>query len=685
MRLNVEVYIQGERVELFQDESISINLSVKNFQNIDKVFNDFTQSFTIPASSTNNKILERWYDSNLTISLNPAIQIPARIDLNTLPFREGLISIDKATVKNNKAESYTVTFFGNNRNLSQLFGEDFLTDLDLSTKKLTSALFGSAFAGRVLNDDVFIPLISPNKALVYDVTSNANSIKYASGSVDSGIAHQDAKPAIRLSRILDAIEVKYGITFTSTFFDSADFQNLYMWAHRYADVTLNNAGDFVNQNPTAFSPADPSPFYDTINQWYLYATTDLDATRTYLLTLSDGGNDPDGQMEVILYDKNDSNNVLIRRLYNTLDVFTDEFIVDRPVTNDMHLMFAARSTEPDYMVFDILIGAREFTNLNYLFDSNDFSFSDETITSAVTGEALKLNGNLPQQKTSEFLGGIIQMFNLIIEPISSTEFRIETLDYWLAQEGDLNLTKYIDSSEQTIRPSELYGQINFKYFDTKSILGENFKQNNDGVGYGDVRTFIVDSNGKQITGNEFTVNLPFTNMSWSRINDVTNDNKFTDFLVGAMIDRSLKPIVEKPIIFYYAGQQDVSTTPYGTKATPSASLTSRATYNLCYQFNTKTDSFTGSLNFGSELNPFTLNDGSDSTPSLYNDYWKNYITSLYDLQYRRLTFKAILPINILIGLKLNSDIVIGVNKYRINTMQVDLTTGESTLDLITIV
>ena len=50
MRLNVEVYIGTDRLDLFADENIQMNRTVKDFRDLDKVFSDFTQSFTIPAS-----------------------------------------------------------------------------------------------------------------------------------------------------------------------------------------------------------------------------------------------------------------------------------------------------------------------------------------------------------------------------------------------------------------------------------------------------------------------------------------------------------------------------------------------------------------------------------------------------------------------------------------------------------
>jgi hypothetical protein len=46
----VDLYVNGFRLDLFDDEEITINLSVQNVQDISKVFTDFTQGFTVPAS-----------------------------------------------------------------------------------------------------------------------------------------------------------------------------------------------------------------------------------------------------------------------------------------------------------------------------------------------------------------------------------------------------------------------------------------------------------------------------------------------------------------------------------------------------------------------------------------------------------------------------------------------------------
>jgi hypothetical protein len=70
----VDIYVNDFRLDLFNDEEISINLSVQNVQDISKTFTDFTQSFTVPATPRNNEIFGFYGNTNVetsTISTPP--------------------------------------------------------------------------------------------------------------------------------------------------------------------------------------------------------------------------------------------------------------------------------------------------------------------------------------------------------------------------------------------------------------------------------------------------------------------------------------------------------------------------------------------------------------------------------------------------------------------------------------
>ena len=49
-----------QAVDLFEDETISVTSKIQDIRDISKVFTDFSQSFTLPASKKNNKIFKHF-------------------------------------------------------------------------------------------------------------------------------------------------------------------------------------------------------------------------------------------------------------------------------------------------------------------------------------------------------------------------------------------------------------------------------------------------------------------------------------------------------------------------------------------------------------------------------------------------------------------------------------------------
>jgi hypothetical protein len=161
----VDIYIGDYRLDLFQDEEISISINVQNIQDLSKIFTDFTQSFTIPATAWNNEVLHHYYRTDVdssqitkrtivdnssavmgllgyvpdTITETSAansfdfrLRPSARIEINSLPFRTGVIEMENVLMKGTEPYSYSLSFYGDLVNLTDLFGEDYLYDLDLS-------------------------------------------------------------------------------------------------------------------------------------------------------------------------------------------------------------------------------------------------------------------------------------------------------------------------------------------------------------------------------------------------------------------------------------------------------------------------------------------------------------------------------------------------------------------------
>ncbi len=119
----LQLYISGERIDLFKDEQVSISLSQQDVKDPAKIFAEFTKTFTIPASKSNNIIFEHYYNFNITDGFDARNKIASNIELNNIPYKEGFVALNGVELKDNKAYAYKITFYGNTINLTKVFGD----------------------------------------------------------------------------------------------------------------------------------------------------------------------------------------------------------------------------------------------------------------------------------------------------------------------------------------------------------------------------------------------------------------------------------------------------------------------------------------------------------------------------------------------------------------------------------
>lgn len=46
----IQLYIEGQRVDLFDDESVVLTQTIQNVKDVQKVFTDYSKTFTLPAN-----------------------------------------------------------------------------------------------------------------------------------------------------------------------------------------------------------------------------------------------------------------------------------------------------------------------------------------------------------------------------------------------------------------------------------------------------------------------------------------------------------------------------------------------------------------------------------------------------------------------------------------------------------
>ena len=655
----VDLYIDGQRADLFEDENIEMNLSVQNIKDISKVFGDFTNSFSIPASKVNNKIFKHYYNVDIDGGYISNLRTDAFIEVNGNLFRAGVLELEGVQMKKGEPSSYNVGFYSNVTSLKDKFGEDQLNDLDLSALDHTyndtniEAGLNSFISGT--DSSIIYPLISPVRNWFYDSTSSDNTpenIWYHNGHPEHGVFYYDLKPAVKLQKIIDAIETKYGIEFQSNFFDSADFGKLFMWCHRRAGYMFKGQAyggpseliELVSGDATFDSTLHRFPVTSTANPALISYSPSATASTNY-------------RVDVFINDELFSSK---KHTGSATNVFV--FLPTLSVGDYVDMRLA-----PSGDGVAVTVGMVA----NWYADAAGTTILAATATPLATTTAgiVTISDQMPEQKISDFIGSLVRAFNLVIVPTGNGKYDIEPLDDWYAEGSTREVTEYIDTEEVTIGKPSLYRRISFSYNETEAVLGEEYRLQND-IGYGDLRAdFAFD-------GEEFEVEVGFDHMLFERLDDLNNG--ITTINVGKSITREIEPYIGQPLIFYVAGQIR-GTSPYAY-IDMTDTENSKTDFHLVSNVNNGTaETVTKTLNFGTEVDPYLLQGFSTG---LYNTYWKDYITDLYDRKRRVFQYSGQLPLGLMLALKINDKLTIGERNYIINQMKLNLTTGEAQLELL---
>jgi hypothetical protein len=647
---------EAQRVELFADESISVTSSIQNVNDIAKVFTDFSQSFTVPASHRNNRIFKHWYENSLDNGFDARTRKNAFIELDYATFRKGKVQLEKASYKNGNIENYQITFFGSLVSLKDTFGGKFLKDLDLSSYNFTYS--GTVVKNRVTalsNLDVMFPLISSNNVWAYN-TNGTTRLNWDINKTATPIYHTDLFPAIRVSKVFDAIASSLGVTFEGDFLSDARFTRAFLWlknSELFELKTVANKLNFQTSTSTTGTQGIFNVFSDTLN--YVKPTApEYQSQSNITITFSVPGVGDDAQL-FYFYVYRDGV-VINSQSYLTQ---TSPMYLEVPLEESGFYTFYIAST-----------AAISFTSVYYyetgvLSGGTYTKLTDLTVTQSTTQTTtttLDLAQYMPEMKIEEFFTGILKMFNLTCYSEVAGVFKIEQLEGWYSSGEVREITQYIIDDTLDIERSKPYKKVNFKYQKGESFLNEEFMSRSK-VPYGDLY-YELDNDGE-----EYTVELPF---------ETVLHNKFTgtNMQVAYAMKPSYIPYIPKPVILYdYGSLQTVSTFRFND----GASTTSHTTVNIFGQ-DTSISSVNYTLNFGAEQSTYT---GVIENQSLFNNYYSNYLNNIFGIKSRILKLNGVLPISLLTNLKVNDRVIIRDKRYIINQFTTNLTTGQVQFELLT--
>ncbi len=651
----VDVYIEVtadnyEKLELFNDEEIQINSSIQNVQDLAKVYTDFTQSFTIPASPHNNRLFEHFYQTDVDAENNPNIRRNAFIEIGTIPFRSGKISIESSNVVKGRVESYSITFYGDLTSLKDKFGDKTLKDLDLRSYGMNYS--GSNVRGRIINtvsNDLEFPLITSKRHWTYGL-GTSTCIDTTAGA----IVYNELFPALKVKRIFEAIQNDFNVSFNSNFFNQKLFTELFLWLKSGKDFLAYSESEdvtFSSITGTNFILQDPTKVNINLTQNLLITANFTSATagiRLFVDAIQDGKLVKTTEIKVGSSETVFSN-------ATAFTAFNVKFRLRASTAGTATVSFGFK-----YQIYENTYSGVILSG----FVTNTASSGAVTFTSPYVDPSVYA----PNMKISDFVSGVFKMFNLTCYATSVDNFQVEPLDDWYTRGAIVDITKYIDTDEITIERHKLYKEISFDYEKSESYLNEKYfnETTNATREFGSVKESFANYDGE-----EYKIDVPFENIYFTK-EDITNvDEPPRAYLLNE--PAAVDSYDNKPILLYIDSYQttsfyfnDGSTEHLITEYRP---LCNQITYNNSVYSN----------HFSTEPSAFN---GVTITNTLYSKYYGSYLQNLFNKKNRLTNVKALFPISLLTSLKLNDRLIIRDKRYIINEMKVNLTTGDVDLALI---
>lgn len=666
----VTIYIEGTLVTQFDNESINFKSTVQDINDISKIFADFSKDFNVPADKVNNKLFKHYYDADITGGFDARTKKDAEIYLNDLLYSKGSIRLTGASLKDNVIDSYKIQFEGDTIKIKDLLGDDKLSDLNLSAYNhiYSSANIKTGLTSSLSSGNVIYPTISPVRRFVYDssdtIVSDATitNIHYNASKQSNSIDFKDLKPALKVNAIIDAIQSDYGLNFVGGIFQRDYIDNLFLWLNKdegYLKAVSNSVTNLIN--------------------WDGGDTDHVNLATDTLTIPALGGFGSDFVFDLSIY----VDAAYTDTLYNLVATKNGiEFFRKDNIKNDYTKTFIANS------LFGVFVESDEIkfyieSNESFSYDARlgQIDYNGAAVNLTTTASLSLIEGlvdisyQMPDIKIYDFLVGIVKMFNITLTGNTDGSINWETLpDWYRLGATHKNFEKYIDVESLDIKRGVLKNEFKFKYEKPETLLAKQFADNN-GISYGDLEAKLYDNSGKLLDGGKLEIKVPFENMIYERLLDSV-DNSEVDFQYGLATDKELSPVVTKPILFYNINtpvngvgfrQSDLSLDELNTNIN---------TPNHCVSL---TENTAQTLNFGAEIS--TYNYGL-MEQSLYNSFYKDYVTDMFSNQRRIYTFDAIIPAHVLTSIKLNDRLIISNRRYIINSINSNLVTKKTKLELL---
>jgi hypothetical protein len=268
----------------------------------------------------------------------------------------------------------------------------------------------------------------------------------------------------------------------------------------------------------------------------------------------------------------------------------------------------------------------------------------------------------------DFLNSIFKTFNLTAFVQNNGSIKVQPLDEFYAEGKVMDITNQIDINKSEVKRFEPYKDINFEFEKAESFLMIKRDKILDDV-FGNLN-FVTgqEETDKLISGGNYDIKSKFHKILPERLR-LDNDT-LSPIMYALYINEDQEPLSNQPILFYT--KRNTFTGSTAIQFENGTNLTSNIAPSNVKQNLGQT------INFGAEIDEFTL---AVNDQSLFNNFYRTFVLRSFSLRSKILTVNAKLNADFILNYSLADTFVINNRKFNINTLDVDLGTGNAKLEL----
>jgi hypothetical protein len=653
--MRFSLVIEGRPVDLFQDETIQLTRAIKDFLTT-AARTDFTQQFNIPITAVNDPIFQNYFDENSVLSgWNAFLKLDAIIYIHSIPIFNGCIELTGVEFKNGLPRQYNLIFYGQGKTAIADFGEKTLPMVDWTAYNHTVnyANVIDSWFGNLLSGKVLYPVADWHIGLTYCKVPVVDNNLYS-----GGLAINDLRPALLLKEMVTACFADIAYTLSGSLLDKSNFDDLYVIPMSGAGPVQNTGNVDAKIDVGITSYTTPSV---TGNVRIIFPTVTSDPLSLYDNTTGVYTAPYNGQYTL--------------QLSGSVSALTGATFIKVSTNGNLKQFGSVGSTGA--FSGTIIVDLNRGDSLSILqqtkgvtiFSSFDFEIIE--VPFGIDGSTLDFEVVMPSMKVSDFINGFLRTYNAVLIPVSNTEFELHNIDDYYALGDTKEWTDYIDMTDIKHEKVPIPRKISMSHQEAEDLANVQYTAINNQA-YGSVSA----SPEVDFANEELNIESPFSVFVPSVIREKDINNQVvrdTELQIPVVLDSDFKAVKGDLYLAYFVERKTIVADTFQLEGIDQYSYPLMSTYQ---DFPTTTA--TKSVAFGVEA---TIS-GNAATATLYDEFFKTYLSRIFSTKSRIVHFDAILPVNEWLQLEMNDTIAVSGNYYKIQNIEYDILNEKAHLVLI---